>query len=382
MKLEKIWEALTPNPDTIENLKKDMAEGKTPELPYFIVDQQNVKDAVYNKLVNIDGSRMQTNVILGLYGNGKTNLLKYLQLYFKNNDKGIKTIYTRTDVEQPDLILFLLKLLQSHCLDDLINSIRKLKVENYDIKKLANNYEDNFSEIKEYVEKIFSDDFKEEDIKKMIFLGTGRLYTIGHFATFKLNTLTNFNRREILVFFLNVLSKSKIYIIFSIDEVEKIEEKSKIRFNQFLTSYRELIDLFNKIEGHYIISCFTDIRGKQKIEEINSAFYTRVSPDISELYSIVEYDDILILLKYLNLLFNAKKTEDELRKITTQLKRDSNIRDNRELMRRASENLLKKITKFSLNELLNSGKIEVEFSSAKRKNDSRRYIEINSSKIL
>lgn len=345
-----IWEKLQPQPETIETLKKDLKEGKVPELPFFIVDQDDARQAITKQLTDIDKDRMLTNMIVGQYGNGKTNLLKYLQLYFNGIENSkVKVLYSRADVEQPDIILFLLKTIQDNYIEELISYIKTIRTDNTIPPKLANNFRDNFAAIKEYVLRLFVETNSDEDLKKLIYLGTGRLYTKGHFNEFDLVQLSNFNRREIFVLILNILSVNGKFIIFAIDEIEKIQEKSKLRFNQFLTSYRELIDLFNKIKGHYLLACFTDASDRDTLQETNEAFSTRIKPHILRLPVISAKDDVNELLTYLNELFGTNK--DNFETITPQIRKRNHPR-NRELIRHAIELLLANTESFTLTELL------------------------------
>jgi hypothetical protein len=349
MNITGLWNKLEPRQSTLETLKKDLKEGKVPELPYFVVDQTAVKAALNMKLASIDQNRMQTNLIIGDYGNGKTNLFKYLKLFFELSDNNVTVVYSRCDVEQPDVILFVLKLLEDHFTDNLVQGVVALKKQAADLNELANNFEDNFGAIREYANKLFSDGLTPEDLKRLIYLGTGRLYTKGQFAAFELPQLQNFNRREILVFFLNILATLEQYIIFEIDEVEKIQEKSKLRFNQFLTSYRELIDLFNKIKGHVIMTGFTYAKGETELEEANPALYTRIKPDILNLPPISAAEDILELAQCLDELFVTNR--NDLDKIATQVSKKKHQR-NRELIRHLTELLFEDVEIPSLEELL------------------------------
>ena len=276
MNIEKLWSKINPIETTVEQLKRDLQEGKVPELPYFIVGMDDAKNKINTYLQSIDIA-FQTCLITANYGNGKTNLLKYLKLFFADH-KEIKVVFLRVDADQYDLILFLLKIIQDNFLDNLKSSIQALKNNNYDILNLVYSFQDGFAAIKEYTNKLFSE-VEEDKLSRLIYLGTGRLYTKNSFNEFSLEQLTNFNRREILVLFLNILSANNIYIIFGIDEAEKIQEKSKPRFGHFLTSYRELYDLSSLIKGHLLITCFTDSSGRssQSIEEVNPAFFMKLA---------------------------------------------------------------------------------------------------------
>ncbi len=187
------------------------------------------------------------------YGNGKTNLMKYLDLYLKTyKNNSVYFSYFRADIEVPDIFLNLLKVIQTRYLNPLINSILKLRTSN-DIDEFYEGncyaFDNNFADIKEYTKTLFDRERTEDEVRELIFLGSGRLYTKRDFGKFKLQQLTDYNRREILALFLNILSANNIYIIFAIDELEKIQEKSKARFRNFLTTFRELIDLSGNING-------------------------------------------------------------------------------------------------------------------------------------
>jgi hypothetical protein len=363
MNINNLWTKLNPIPATLVNLKRDLKEGKVPELPYFIVNQNLAKEKIAEKLSNIDSARMQSNLIIGHYGNGKTNLLKYLKLFFQTTNVGIDVIYSRIDVEQPDVILYLLKLIQDHHTDSLINSVKALKVENYDWKLLIHNSNDTFAAISEYTEKLFGDGLEDEDLRKIIYLGTGRLYTKGHFTAYDLQQLQNFNRREILVLFLNILAVKGIFVVFGLDEIEKLLEKSKARFNLFLTSYRELIDLFNKINGHFLISCFTDASGTSQLEIANPAFYNRIKPDIIELLAINDSDDVKELSDYLNELFETNK-QAELDQIVVQVKKKRHP-GNRDLIRNIVQLLFERDEVVPLEESIETNQLTALYKQTK-----------------
>ncbi len=150
-----------------------------------------------------------------------------------------------------------MRIVEDNYTNYIIESVKKLVDENFDYASLANNYKDNFSAIEEYTKKLFSSN-EVTEIRNVFYLGTGRLNSKRYFDKQDLRQLKDYERREILVLFLNILSQTGRYVIFCIDEVEKIREKSKARFSHFLTSLRELIDLSNKVKGHYLILALTD----------------------------------------------------------------------------------------------------------------------------
>ncbi|RAI88067.1 hypothetical protein [Algoriphagus yeomjeoni] len=308
-----LWEKL-PLPDNrLATFKKDISEGKVPELPFYIIGQLDLKKTVKERIEQIDSARMITNLIIAEYGNGKTNLLKYLELFYKTYPElGVSVQYSRADVERTDLVLFLLKIVQDKYLPDLINIVKLLRQTTDAIPGMVNNYESNFREIKDYTQELFKQEHSDEVITELLYLGTGRLYNKRYFDKFNLEQLKDFNRREILVLFLNLLSNHSKYIIFAIDEIEKIREKSKIRFNHFLTSYRELVDLFNQIKGHYLLVSFTDSVGSSEISKANDALYTRIKNDIVNIEALKAKDDIIELIEYLNELFETKKVVSDI----------------------------------------------------------------------
>jgi hypothetical protein len=313
MDVQTLWERLTLPDGQLAVFKADIAEGKVPELPFYIVGQTKAKEVIKGKLENIDSARMLTNLVIAEYGNGKTNLLKYLELYFRTyKDLGVSVEYSRADVDRTDLVLFLLKILQDKYLDAITEAVKQIRQTPDAIPGLVNNYESNFREIKPYSEALFSPGNSDADIVDIIYLGTGRLNNKRYFDKRQLEQLRDFNRREIFVLFLNLLSHQSQYIIFAVDEIEKIREKSKIRFSHFLTSYRELVDLFNQIKGHYLLVSFTDSVGAQEISTTNDALYTRIKNDIISIEALRKKDDVIELITYLNELFQTNKQIEDI----------------------------------------------------------------------
>lgn len=349
MDVQTLWERLSLPEHQLTIFKADIAEGKVPELPFYIVGQEKAKEIIKSKIEQIDSTRMLTNLVIAEYGNGKTNLLKYLELYFRTyNELGVSMEYSRADVERTDLVLFLLKIIQDRYLEILIEAIIKIRQIPEAIAGLANNFQSNFREIRSYADALFNTQNSSEDIVDIIYLGTGRLNNKRYFDKRNLEQLRDFNRREIFVLFLNLLSYKKRYIIFAIDEIEKIREKSNIRFSHFLTSYRELIDLFNQIKGHYLLVSLTDSVGSQLISKTNDALYTRIKNDIITIDALRKKEDITSLITYLNDLF---KTEKPVPDIQTSFSK-KNAPNNRIAIQEISRLLYEEESVLTLQELL------------------------------
>lgn len=367
MEIKTLWEKLSLPADRMTTFKKDIAEGKVPELPFYIVGQDKLKATIKQRVEQIDQSRMITNLIIAEYGNGKTNLLKYLELFFKtHNDLGISVQYSRADVERTDLVIFLLKIIQDKYLYELIRIVKILRDTPEIIPSLANNFDSNFREIEEFTNKLFTKNLDDQTITEILYLGTGRLSNKRYFDKLKIEQLRDFNRREILVLFLNILSQDKKFIIFAIDEIEKIREKSKIRFNHFLTSYRELVDLFNQINGHYLIVSFTDSIGSSEISNANNALYTRIKGDIAHIEPLKSKDDIQNLIGYLNDLFDTNKDISDI--YTGLLKRDTT--NNRGTIQEISKLLYAQESMEPLAKMLADAQLGDLFSSTMTKLDS------------
>lgn len=364
MNIDNLWNKIDPLPDTVDQLKRDLKEGKVPELPYFIVDMNEAKEKIGDYIKDIDVS-FQTCLVTANYGNGKTNLIKYLKLFYNRHDK-IKVVFLRADVDQYDLIMFLLKIVQDNFLMDLKDSITQLRETGYDYPCLVNNFKDGFAGINQYTKKLFEVQ-DDEALIKLIYLGTGRLYTKRSFNEFDLEQFSNFNRREVLILFLNVLSVCGIFLIFGIDEIEKIQEKSKIRFGHFLTSYRELYDLSSLIKGHLLITCFTDSAGQstQKLEEVNPAFFRRIEDRVIELPPISKIEDFLELTSNLNSLFDTNKEDDDIKKIANVVKR-SDANKNSEIVKFICAELLLQPQKRSFEELLKQNNLKEIFDDTKQ----------------
>ena len=82
MNLKDMWETLEPQSDKIETIKTDLNNGLAPNLPYFIVGLDKQKEKISQHLSNID-TAFQYCILVGAYGNGKSNLMKYIEYYFR-----------------------------------------------------------------------------------------------------------------------------------------------------------------------------------------------------------------------------------------------------------------------------------------------------------
>lgn len=106
----------------------------------------------------------------------------------------------------------------------------------------------------------------------------------------------------------------KCYIIFCFDEIEKIQEKSRARFQSFLTSFRELIDISSLVRGHMVIAAITDAAGNTTIplESYNEAFARRIRNKICELSVISKMEDIKKMATSINDIMQTNKSTDDI----------------------------------------------------------------------
>lgn len=299
MELTNLWSPLEPIESNREVIKQDLERGLAPNLPYFIVGLDDVKASLSKVISSID-SRFSYTMIIGQYGNGKTNLMKYLKYYFEEHQESNTTVLIwRADVDRYDIITFLLYIIQNECSKDLLSSLKEV-TSAHKTAELCDNYNGSFAAIKSYVEKIEEKVDSEGDLQALISLGTGKHYDSNSFKHFGLTKLTDYNRREVLVFFLNALAFSHHYYIFCIDELEKIQEKSRARFQSFLTTFRELIDLSSSIKGHMILAAVTDsVSGNHSFESYNPAFERRIKSFLLEIKAIDKVDQIKEMAKEL-----------------------------------------------------------------------------------
>ena len=319
--IDKLWTKLEPMPENISSIKNDLCYGLAPNLPFFILDMDKAKKNITKKMELID-TAFQYSFVTADYGNGKSNLMKYLEYFFLcNKQYNIHVAYWRADVDKYDLILFLHYILQENFLDLIKSSLRNaIKTKSIQIESSVRNYSGSYSVLEKYVIAINTYIDNDEILDTLIALGTGKIYNKGSFDKLSLDKFTDYNRREVLVFFLNVLAASGHYIIFEIDELEKIQEKSKVRFNSLLTSYRELIDLSSDIKGHYIITAATEASGassRMSLAAYNTAFERRISPHILQLGSITSISDVIELTKYLDELIQSNKSDETIKKIAS-----------------------------------------------------------------
>lgn len=336
-----LWETLEIEENRIETIRKDWSEGKVPDLPFAIIDQHNVKEHIGLKLVSIDGNRMETSILQAQYGDGKTNILKYLELYFRQHEElGIRFIYCRANQDQTDLCMFLMQHIQVSCFGELLTQVKVLASDaNFDPASLVNNYEGDFAFIQEYTKKLFLADNSEDIVTNLLYLGTGRLYSQAMFSKYGLDKLTDFNRREVFVLFMNILASAGRYLVFAVDELEKINDKSVKRMAHYFTSYRELLDLFNKINGHYLLTAITN---GVDIARLSQPFHERVSQNIVRIERITENKDIESLITLMAYLLNKSLDGEVTKKILGKVKREvknPDISNNRRTIQLISESI-------------------------------------------
>lgn len=363
MDITNLWEKLEPKQENIDGIKQDLRAGLVPNLPYFIIGNEDAKKKIGENISKID-TQFSFSYLIANYGNGKTNILRYLEYFFNDKfpERNITVAYWRADIDKYDLIIFLLYIIQVMFKEKLLRAITQLPQKSLDELALLDN--GSFMAIKDYVNTIKMNLNDSEKLGDLIDLGTGRKYTKGAFQKFELAPLSDYNRREVLVFFLNILAASHNYIIFAIDELEKIHEKSKARFSSFLTSYRELIDLKRNINGHCIITAATDASGST-LSNINPAFNRRIKDFASSLDVINGRDNITKLTNYLNELVHSKISQDEIGKIIGLLS-NRNFSNNNEIVKIVCEKLVD-FSKEAWNEKLEEYKLKNLFEAEKEK---------------
>lgn len=341
MEFNGLWDVLTiAEQQKMAVIRKDWTEGKVPDLPFVIIDQQALKQQIGEKLQDIDGDRMTTTVVKAQYGDGKTNVLKYLSLYFeKYEELGVHLFYCRADVDQTDLSLFLLQHLQNNSMEALVTAVKSLRnQEGFTPASLANDFREDFASIREYTEKLFSKGQDDETVRNLIYLGTGRLYSMAAFQKYDLAKLTDFNRKEVLVLFLNILSKTGYRVVFAVDELEKIHDKSTRRMAYFFNSYRELVDLFNKIHGHYLITTITQAID---IAQLSQPLWGRIEHDVVEVTKISKKEDLADLVKLMARLLDVAVSDAQVDDVVSSIAR-KNLESNRFIIRAIAEALHEK----------------------------------------
>lgn len=342
MEYRELWNKLTIDPQKMEIIRKDWTEGKVPDLPFVIIDQQGLKQHIGDKLQGIDGERMTTTVVKAQYGDGKTNVLKYLSLYFESHPElNIHLLYCRADVDQTDIFIFLLRHLQNNSMKELVEGIKTLRErERFNPASLVNNFKEDFAHIHEYTEKLFEKGQDDDTVRNLVYLGTGRLYSIGAFQKYGLAKLTDFNRREVFVLFLNILAEIGYRVVFAVDELEKIHDKSTRRMAYFFNSYRELYDLFNKIKGHYLIATMTQA---VEIPKLSQPLWGRIEKDVVEVSKISRKDDLSELVKLIAELLQVEVTDAKTDEIVSTIIRKP-LDSNRFVIRAIAETLREKPT--------------------------------------
>lgn len=292
MEVNNLWQKLVPDSNRIEKIKKDLEIGVAPHLPYFLVGLKEEKEVLGKMISRID-NHMQICLLKAQYGNGKTNLLKYLENFFGiNTQYNIHSQTWRADVDKYNINLFLLYIIQQSYFEVLKTFLMDMREE--DLAKACIEFNGSMSALRGYADAINQNRTSEDCIAELIQLGTGFKTDKNCFKKYGLEKFNDYNRLDVLKFFLNVFAFNEYFILFCIDELEKIMEKSRARFQTFLTSYRELIDEASCINGHMVITAMTDASrsSEASLESYNPAFERRIKSLIVTLSAIENKDDI------------------------------------------------------------------------------------------
>ena len=139
MDITHLWTPLNPIEDNKEIIRQDLERGLAPNLPFFIVGLEDVKTTLKTAISTID-SRFSYALVWGQYGNGKSNLMKYLKYFFEQNQEcNTKVAIWRADVDRYDIITFLLYIIQNEFLKDLQVSLKAV-ISDGKTKGLCDNY--------------------------------------------------------------------------------------------------------------------------------------------------------------------------------------------------------------------------------------------------
>ena len=113
MDTTQLWTPLNPIEENKEVIRQDLERGLAPNLPYFIVGLNDVKKALSGAISTID-SHFSYALAWGQYGNGKSNLMKYLKYFFQQHPEcNTKVAIWRADVDRYDISTFVLYLIQN-----------------------------------------------------------------------------------------------------------------------------------------------------------------------------------------------------------------------------------------------------------------------------
>lgn len=367
MDIKELWSPLPPIEGKKNLIRQDLERGLAPNLPYFIAGLEDVKESISGYMSTID-SRFSYALIKGQYGNGKTNLFKYLEYFFQcHTEYHVSVAHWRADVDKYDIIMFLLYILQKNYSEDLQTAL-KIAVERNKVRELCNSFDDSFSTIEAYASKIVENIADEAKMKILIELGTGKQYDANAFNKIGIEKLTNYNRREVLVFFLNALAESGFYIVFCLDELEKIQEKSKARFQSYLTSFRELIDLSSYINGHLLLAAITDsVSNKYPLDLYNPAFSRRIDRNELELKPVENIDDIKLMAQELSRVLGDDAQSQSFDEIADAVrKKRKDINNTSDVVRELFVRLTKKSDLKTWEEMLVSAGLKAEFNEKRQ----------------
>src|SRR5574344_1180730 len=161
MNTKNLWDKLVPNKNK-ENIIRDLEAGLAPNLPFFIVDATEAKAKIKESIDQMD-DHLNFNFLTADYGNGKTNIMKYLKYFFElHPERNVKVELWAADVDKYNLINFLLHIINSNYIQELYKGFQKLVLEDEEVVKgLAGGYDGPASFLRGYYQKI-KDSLSEE----------------------------------------------------------------------------------------------------------------------------------------------------------------------------------------------------------------------------
>lgn len=220
-------------------------------------------------------------------------------MYFQqNHHDNVHYIYEPANIDKPNIFLIFLELLEHLSLEVLIKSILNSRVD----EAFINSALSSATHIKEYFKCLFDKNNTDEILKELILMGTGRHYTKNFYNKYNINQLTDTHRKEVLIL--------------------------------FLTSFRELIDVSNKINGHYFIGAMvTSLSHFTYALDENPAFHTRIDKDILnvEFLTLKEEKEELVrnILQMLEKSIDPSRFSRIISTIETKFDKNNPIRNNR-----------------------------------------------------
>ncbi|MEJ9371799.1 hypothetical protein, partial [Schinkia azotoformans] len=313
---EKMFNERELSQEEQEDEIKKFREGVAPLYPSFIINQDEIVSKIKNSFIELySKSRvMESYVIVGNPGDGKSHILNIINSYLQNAKNNI-VINERTQGfgSKFDMVNLILNKINSPLiLKALVSKIQEVSnIDNYSEEYLQTNNIANYFGVSFCLAKLLwkmTFSASELDRIKALNILTARDNSQRTLSDLEID---DFDRKEdILAFFyimMGILNEKNIFIIILIEELEHIfkwESKQKLEFyeqlKEFIDNSQRLGNLCILMFSTYVLNDeYSENKFTEDMYSQDRALYTRLKPKVLKIKRISSKQEVIHLVEKL-----------------------------------------------------------------------------------